>query len=269
MKLLSSLLALTTVLAVSTAYADDRIRELPYDEQRVVRIDACLGFQSMIEFAPDERIENVGVGDATQWLVVPNARADLLFVRPTLASTHSNMTVATSRRRYAFELRAAPTPACARGDVLYYLRFRYADVAPAPQSAPDAIQPTATTDHAAPAAQHNTAYTYSGARENVPQRIFDDGRSTYFRWADSTATPAVFAVSADGSETLASFVSRGEYLVVDQVAPRFVLRKGESVTTLFNDAFAAPALDAQSPQPRSRQRGCFLFFCRGARNDAD
>jgi type IV secretion system protein VirB9 len=124
------ILTLATVLALyatGPALADDRIQELEYDPTQVVRVDACLGYQTMIEFAPDERIENVGVGDASQWLVVPNARADLLFVRPAFATTRSNMTVATSRRRYAFELSAAQTAACARGDVLYYLRFRYAD----------------------------------------------------------------------------------------------------------------------------------------------
>jgi len=252
------ILTLATVLALSAtgpALADDRIQELEYDPTQVVRVDACLGYQTMIEFAPDERIENVGVGDASQWLVVPNARADLLFVRPAFATTRSNMTVATSRRRYAFELSAAQTAACARGDVLYYLRFRYADAgAPTPASA--SVEGVGLE-------QRNTSYTYAGAAENVPTRIFDDGRSTYFRWAEGAATPAVFVRTADGAETLANFSSRGDYLVVDQVAPHFVLRNGETVTTLFNDAFTAPALDPQSPQPRERQRRCF-FFCREA-----
>ncbi len=260
MKLTASLAALAALFYAGAACADNRIVQLNYDPERVVRIDACLGFQTMIEFAPDERIENVGVGDATQWLVVPNARADLLFVRPTLAQTHSNMTVATSRRRYAFELSAEPTPACQRGEAPYYLRFQYADVA-APQAQPAAAS-TAPALEVEPL--QNAAYTFSGAAENVPRRVFDDGRSTYFKWAEGAATPAVFAVSADGSETPASFMSRGEYLVVDQIAPRFVLRKGESVTTLFNDAYAEPALDASSPQPREGRRACFFFCSRGA-----
>ena len=258
MKLTASLTALAAILYAGAACADDRIRQIDFNPERVVRIDACLGFQTMIEFAPDERIENVGVGDATQWLVAPNARADLLFVRPTLSETHSNMTVATSRRRYVFELSAAATPACQRGEAPYYLRFRYADVvAPQPQPAA-ALTAASFTPGAQPAAQaqtRNTAYTFSGAAENVPHRVFDDGRSTYFKWAEGAATPAVFAVASDGSETPASFVSRGEYLVVDQVAARFMLRKGESVTTLFNDGYApAPSLDAASPQPRAGNR---------------
>ncbi|MGH6952428.1 MAG: TrbG/VirB9 family P-type conjugative transfer protein [Vitreimonas sp.] len=255
MKLTASLAALAALLHAGAASADDRIRQIDFNPERVVRIDACLGFQTMIEFGPDERIENVGVGDATQWLVVPNARADLLFVRPALAETHSNMTVATSRRRYVFELSAAPTPACQRGETPYYLRFRYTDVAAQPAAQPAGLTAASFAPATAPVQSRNAAYTFSGPAENVPTRVFDDGRSTYFKWAEGAATPAVFAVTSDGSETPASFVSRGEYLVVDQVAARFVLRKGESVTTLFNDGYApTPTLDAASPQPRSRNR---------------
>jgi type IV secretion system protein VirB9 len=256
MKFTAPLAALTALLLTTPAHADDRIQQIEFNPERVVRINACLGFQTMVEFASDERIDNVGVGDASQWLVVPNARANLLFVRPTLAQTHSNMTVATSRRRYIFELVAEPTPACHRGDTPYYIRFHYIDLA-APAAQVTAAPSAPTAENAQP---RNAAYTFTGAAENVPQRIFDDGHTTFFRWSDAAATPAVFAVAADGSETPANFVSRGDYLVVDQIAPRFVLRKGEKVTTLFNDAYmAAPALDSQSPQPRNRNRRCFLF----------
>lgn len=251
--------ALFTLAWAGMAHADDaRIRQLRYDANAVTRIDACLGFQTMIEFAPGELIENVGVGDATQWLVVPNARADLLFVRPAIATTHSNMTVATSRRRYVFELSAAQTQACARGEVVYYLRFEYDDE-PAPGT-PTPASATAPGGASPGVEQRNASYTYTGSRQNVPLRVFDDGRSTYFRWPEGAATPAVFIKAADGGETLANFMSRGEYLVTDQVAPRFVLRNGETETVLFNDAYQAPALDAASPQPRERQRRRFGLF---------
>ena len=247
------------------AHADNRIQQVRYDPEAVTRIDACLGFQTMIEFGSNERIENVGVGDATQWLVVPNARANLLFVRPSLATTHSNMTVATDQRRYVFELSAAQTDACAQGDVVYYLRFQY-DETPAasvPASAP-ASSPTAPVQD-----QRNTDYTFTGAPQNVPFRVFDNGRSTFFQWAEGGATPAVYIRSADGAETPTTFVSHGEYLVTDQVAQRFVLRNGEAETVLFNEAYRAPQLDSSSPQPRARARRGFWPFGRREANHAD
>lgn len=261
----------TTLLffaSATAASAYDRIQQLRYDPNVVTRLDACLGFQTMIEFGPGERIENVGVGDANEWLVVPNARADLLFVRPALATTHSNMTVATDQRRYVFELSAAQTQACARGDVIYYLRFQYND-APAPAQVAAGASPAMPTSAAAVRAseQRNTSYTYTGAQQNVPFRVFDDGYATYFRWAEGAATPAVYVKGADGAEIPANFISRGDYLVTAQVAPRFVLRNGDAETVLVNEAYHAPQLDAQSPQPRAR-RGFWPFGRREA-NRAD
>lgn len=248
-------LALAAALAAPAMAGDSRIRELAYDDSAVVRLDGCFGFQTMIEFAPDERIENVGLGDAAQWLVVPNKRANLLFVKPAYKVSHSNMTVATDRRRYSFELSAQASEACKRGKVVYNLRFTYPDE-PEPPALPALAAPAADAapaEAAPPPDERNTAYSFTGARENVPLRVFDNGRQTYFRWVEGTTTPAVFAVAADKTETTVSFTSRGDYLVVDQVAPSFVLRRGSAVAVLYNDAYQTPALDAASPKPRETE----------------
>jgi len=242
-----SLLALAACAAAATsAHADGRIRQIAYDPNAVVRLEGCFGFQTMVEFGADERIENVGLGEASQWLVSPNKRANMLFVKPAYRSTHSNMTVSTDRRLYAFELVAQDGPACRRGAVVYALRFAYKDAPVVETSAP---APPPEPAFNAPEVR-NTAYTFTGARENVPMRVFDNGQGTYFRWAEGTTTPAVFAVSGDQSESLVSFSAKGDYLVADVVAPAFILRRGNAVAVLHNDAYQTPALDAASPQPR-------------------
>ncbi len=214
----------------------------------MVRLEGCFGFQTMVELGPDEHIENVGLGEAAQWLVTPNKRANMLFVKPAYRTSHSNMTVSTDRRTYAFDLIARDTEACRRGVVAYSLRFTYPDEPPAPaltaaaSAEPEPVLP--------PPDQRNTAYTFSGSRDNIPARVFDNGRATYFRWSEGTTTPAVYAMGADKSETPVSFVGKGDYLVVDQVAPAFILRRGNAVAVLYNDAYQTPTLDGASPQPR-------------------
>lgn len=115
-------LADETTLAQS-GYA--HIRDVNYDPNGVVRLAGCVGFQTTIEFAADEHIENVGMGAASRWLVVPNKRADMLFVEPAVALSHSNLTVVTDRHRYYFELASRDSDSCSRGAVTYSLRLHY------------------------------------------------------------------------------------------------------------------------------------------------
>ncbi|MCI3131091.1 TrbG/VirB9 family P-type conjugative transfer protein [Phenylobacterium aquaticum] len=254
------------LLAPGLALADARIREVPYDDRAVVRLDGCFGFQTMIEFAEGERIENVGLGEASQWLVTPNKRANVLFVKPAYRSTHSNMTVATDRRRYSFELAARPTAACARGQVVYDLRFKY-PAEPEPAAPPP---PVAAAEPVTPAPElRNTAYSFAGSREAAPLRVFDNGRSTWFQWDPAVAAPAVYAVGSDKTETLVNFSARGDYLVADQIAPSFVLRRGAFVATLYNDAYRAPELDAAAPRARAEVKPPPTGLARLFRSSAD
>ena len=213
---------------------DPRIRAVAYDPDQVVRLTGYLGIQTMLEFAPDERIENVSIGDAMGWQVTPNKKANLLFLKPLDRTAATNMTVVTDRRRYVLELVVAGPKASAK-DMAYVVRFvvpapaRVAAVAPAPAAAP-----------AAPVAR-NTAFTLKGDAALQPIRVFDDGVATYFAWPAQADLPAVFVVGADGVEGLANATIRGDYLVVDQLAPRFILRSGKASLTVTNAAFGQEA----------------------------
>src|SRR5690606_16526606 len=77
---------------------DPRIREAYSDRNAVVNIQGQLGYEMMIEFNPDERIENVSIGDALAWQVSPNRKATLLFLKPMATSRPTSMTVVTSER---------------------------------------------------------------------------------------------------------------------------------------------------------------------------
>ncbi|MEI9903745.1 MAG: TrbG/VirB9 family P-type conjugative transfer protein [Asticcacaulis sp.] len=85
--------------------ADSRLKTVDYDEAAVVQLTGCVKFQTMITFADDEHVENVGIGDSNAWQVMPNKRGNLLFVKPLTAGGFSNMTVVTDKHDYNFELR--------------------------------------------------------------------------------------------------------------------------------------------------------------------
>ena len=230
--------------SVAQPHQRERIKTVEFSDNAVLMIEGCSNFQTTVMFGAGEQIENVGLGDANLWQVMPNKRGDLLFVKPLVAQAFSNMTVITARRTYNFELRSATDAACRRGDVVYTLRFHYPDL--------PAAQPAMTADPEAalpPPEKRNASYTYAGDKDLVPFRIFDDGKSTYFLWAKGVATPAIYVIGSDDKESLVNYANHGEYVAVDLVGKAFVLRRGEHSVRLNNEAFVVPKLDARSPQP--------------------
>jgi type IV secretion system protein VirB9 len=251
--LLLGLLSVATAAAAQgdmapIADADSRLREIDYQEGEVYRLSGCLGFQTTITLAADERVENIGIGDSSLWQVMPNKRGNLIFVKPTAAKAFSNMTIITDKRSYNFELRSAADADCQKGRVTYELRFHYAP--PPPANVAPGTKPADPNAFLPVPEKRNTAYTFTGSADLVPLRVFDDGTSTYFRWSPNVSTPAVYALNSDNSESLINYASRGDYLVVEQVSGAFVLRRGDQKTILYNDAYRPQGLDAQSPKPR-------------------
>ena len=219
---------------------DPRIRTVRYNGDQVIQLDGYFGFQMMVEFAPDERIENVSIGDSTAWQITPNHKANLLFIKPTERGRPTNMTVVTDQRRYSFELTSRGAPR-RTSDVAYVVRFLY-PVPPAPPRPP----PLAPRR---PPERKNTAYTYTGSRSPLPSLVFDDERFTYFEGPENTSTPAVFVVQPDGTESIVNYGVRDGYQVVEQIAPRWVLRNSKEVTTVINNGWREPTPGVLAPRP--------------------
>jgi type IV secretion system protein VirB9 len=226
-------------LAFALAAGDPRIAVRAYDPARVTLLRGRVGIQSTIGFAPDERIENVAVGDSAAWQVTPNRRANLLFVKPVTARAHSNMTVVTDRRTYLFDLAASP-----RGPALYALNFTYAEPAVIAVP-PPAAAPIVLTDVEKTPADLNFAWNGSGARKLLPLRSFDDGQSLYLSWPKDAAMPAILAVGADGKEGPVNYAMRGDYVVISGVPARLILRSGKDSAILVARAGAAPLRTAE------------------------
>ena len=222
---------------------DPRIRTVVYNPREVVTLTGQLGYQMVIAFGSDERIENISIGDSLSWQVTPNKKADLLFLKPIDASPSTNMTVVTNLRRYNFELIAVA--ANRRRAQTYDLRFSYPNDEPVTARAVDA----ATANDGLPPERWNFAYSFDGATTNVPVRMFDDGRFTYLQWPEGVDTPAIFTVGPDRAEALVNHIIKGRYLVVEQVAAQFILRNGTQITRVYNDALRPPG--ARSPRERS------------------
>jgi len=226
---------------------DPRIGEILYSPDQVVDLSGALGYQIGIAFDPAERIENVAIGDALGWQVTPNRRANLLFVKPMGRRKPTNMTVVTNLRRYDFRLAVRSSARGRHGPLFYSVRFIYP-----PPAVPLVMRVKAEPDAPPEPQDVNHAYSYRGSPRTLPDRVFDDGHSTYFRFPAQAELPAILAVEADGGEAVVNTRMSEGYVVVDAVERGFVLRRGGEVSHLFNDGFQEPQPGPLSPKPRPK-----------------
>lgn len=229
----AALLALSSALS-GAASADPRFRNWLYVKNQVVTLAGKPGIESAVAFAPDERIENIAVGNSAAWDVNPNKRSNVIFFKPTAARARTNMTVITNERTYLFDLvsSAADRP-------VYMLQFTYPD---APKPPPAALVPAGATAvaEAAPApsapnpvpAAINFAWRASGEKRLLPASCFDDGSSTFLHWEKETTLPAILVRGFDGTEGPVNYTVKGDTVVVEGVPAQIILRSGKQLAAL-------------------------------------
>src|SRR4051812_3441631 len=246
-----SFAALAFVGCMSAAQAaDNRIRTLAYEPDAIVKILGKAGIQSTIEFADDERIENVAVGDSSAWQITPNRRASLLFVKPLAAHSRTNMTVVTDRRTYMFDLVAGERSAAP----IYAMKFSYPNEPkseaskPAQQVAAVTPQPSAVLT----ADKLHFDWKSKGHGKLVPRRMFDDGASVYLAWDKETPLPAILTQSQDRKEGPVNYRMSGEYIVISPVPANLVLRYGKKSALLWPTHPIAPPRRAIPAQVTGR-----------------
>ena len=256
-------LALVTFAATAQT-ADPRLRELQYDPRAVVTVAVKRGVVTHVVLDADETITEVGAGlggdcskaDAA-WCIAAQAGGRHIFVKPKSgAGAPNNLAVVTDRRTHAFRFVVLPDDD-ARPPV-YRLVVRATAPRPAAASAPSparaalpelplpsiASQPSAEEQVAerlkATAQVLNSDYSVAegaASQDIVPALIFDDGRFTYMRFPGNREVPTVFHVLPDGSETLVNTRMEDDLLVVDRVSRRLMLRAGQAVVGVWNEAF--------------------------------
>lgn len=264
---------LASAFATQPITTDSRIKTFVYNANEVFNVTTHYGYQSNIEFGARESIETVSLGDRVGWQIIPSGRR--LFIRAMEENAHTNMTVITNQRAYQFDLRSSDADAVFGSEELtYVVRFFYpedlaagasipvtyvrdatpattlppvtltpppartapaAPSSPAPRvsSAPAVIAPPAPTPASSPV---NYRYTYSGPNEIAPIKIYDDGRTTYFKFARDMA-PRVAVVTAKGeSLSVPSRRTADGLVAVDVIAPRFALEQSGQQVMVYNEA---------------------------------
>lgn len=277
-KILYSVLMLATLPALALdipdqSPLDSNIQSTNYQDDNVVNITAFIGISTHIVFSPSEEIEYVFSGFSDGWEATP--KGNNLFIRPISAkgtesyfddegkevkqeieispNAHdwrTNLNVVTNKRNYTFALNLGQG-AKGRRQNTYRLTFTYPqEIAKAKALAE---QKRALAKHLTPdVVPRNWDYVMQvgkNSRDIAPIRAFDDGRFTYLSFAQNSEIPAIFIVTETGQETLInSHISSSapNTIVIQRIARQFVLRLGDAVVGVTNQAFDTLAVDNQS-----------------------
>lgn len=212
---------------------DSRIKTFVYNENDVFHIVVHYGYQSSIEFAKNEEIEAISMGNSFSWKYSNVGRR--LFLTALEGSSHTNMTVITNKRTYQFDLESRDPADGVDDELIYVVRFYYPDANFSKSTArvdTKKFMPEALVS----SNKYNFSYSLTGPDSIAPIKVFDDGKSTYLKFKNNNAdVPNIFIVSADGNEERAKYAREGEYIVIKRILDKISLRLNQDVVYVFND----------------------------------
>lgn len=219
---------------------DSRVRQIVYAPDSVVRLQAQRGFATHIALDPHEQIQVVAPGDRDGWQVVANRGDHDVYLKPQLAAHDSNLEIRTDKRSYSFDLVVLPLKAkFGNGDEMYRVTFVDPDEAKAQAHAESDAELVAQRLGQPPLVR-NIRYSMQvmpHSDDVAPTAAWDDGRFTYIRIPNNRRIPAIFRVADDGTESVVDRHMEDDAIVVHEVAKRFVLRLGDEVVGIWNDAY--------------------------------
>lgn len=248
---------------------DSRIKILPYDESDIYTINTKYGYQTSIVFDPHEEIYTISMGDRSMWQIIPSGNR--LYIRPMDVDVITNMNVITNKHSYNFDLKSLSEDSDI-SNIVYVAKFLYPEDMPQVMLSPYDNQlqnlmtdtgpednvmpaipaeepPVATTPPAKPvpapaikpapmaqAGAKNSRYTYSGPDELAPLQVYDDGKSTFFRYRDITQPlPNAYTIDSDGQEVPAGHYVKNGMMIIDQVAEEWLLKSSVGDIMIYNE----------------------------------
>ncbi len=217
---------------VRTGPHDKRVVTFQYQENEVYTINAHYNQETVVRFHEDEFFIWTGAGDTEGWTV--DQHEHMLFLKPVANDADTNMNVVTQDRAtnelryYTFELNALTAGSNEVGtwsiEMRDSRRARRNNLANIRRN--EATQKTADEAATLPIVVRDMDFNYrgNGDRALAPQKMFDDGKFTYFQFAPQQTLPAITAIEGNKQQLIVNRHQEGVYTVVHQTADEFLLR---------------------------------------------
>jgi type IV secretion system protein VirB9 len=242
---------------------DPRIRYVPYKKDDVVIVKVRRGTVTRIQLANDEKIVDQAFGfdsdcekEQLEWCITLSKNKSQILVKPKEGATHNNYEIRTDKDRdYSLEFIVLPDAPAGRSphsklidEPMHRVIFQYPVAIPViPPSLLNTQLPTQLTANElieqrldTKPKPRNVSYSIEilgQSHDIAPSMVFDDGRFTYFRFPENREIPAIFSLSKTKEEAKVNFTVEDDFVVVQKLAPSFVLRLGASTVGIFNDQY--------------------------------
>ncbi|WP_208441710.1 P-type conjugative transfer protein VirB9 [Bartonella raoultii] len=240
-----------------SARKDNRIRFVNYDPYNVTQIIGSIRSSVQLEFADDEEVAYVGIGNSVAWQVAPAGH--FVFLKPREVQPVTNLQIVTSRqdgtkRSYQFELQVREGDVSAGNETYFLVKFRYpedealrkrlAEAAKAEQREANFVNDVLNVHE--DFGPRNWAYEAQGSSLIEPSSVYDNGKTTTFTFLGNREIPAIYLVSPDGQESLVPKSIKGNQVIVHATAAQFTLRRGNDVLCVFNKRFLPEGINPET-----------------------
>lgn len=240
--------------------SDPRIVAYSYDAKDIFPIQARPMAVTHIQLNPDEEVLSFALGDTVQWMT--DQAGSNIFIKPIRAGLSTNAILTTSKRTYQLFLQSVPET----GKWYQSVSWSYPDIliknkvqditglsrtsrprdtsaralpvsdigdlgfgGSSPLSRSSTVTPHVAIENL------NFDYDIEGTANFKPLQVFDDGRHTWLHMPRTAQeAPALFVVAEDGDIQLANFVVKGEYMVIQRLFPKALLKIGKQEVSVIN-----------------------------------
>ncbi|MBS3651902.1 P-type conjugative transfer protein VirB9 [Pseudaminobacter sp. 19-2017] len=238
----------------ASAQQDNRVRFVNYQPYNITRIVGTIRSSVQVEFAPDEEIAHVALGNTVAWEVAPAGH--ILFLKPRENQPATNISVVTTRRdgskrSYQMELVVRDGSVDVGQNTYFYVKYRYpADEAERRRLEDEAKKRAAEAGYADQVlgiheqyGPRNWRYSAQGSRTIEPQAVYDNGKVTTFAFSGNQEMPAIYIENSDGTESLVPKTVQGDLVLVHAISRKFILRRGSDTLCIFNEAYSPVGVD--------------------------
>lgn len=246
----------------TSAQQDNRVRFVNYQPYNITRIVGTIRSSVQVEFAADEEIAHVALGNTVAWEVAP--AGNILFLKPRENQPATNISVVTTRRdgskrSYQMELVVRDGSVEAGQNTYFYVKYRYpADDAERRRLEAEARKRATEAGYADQVlgiheqyGPRNWRYSAQGSGAIEPQAVYDNGKVTTFAFSGNQEMPAIYIENSDGTESLVPKTVQGDLVLVHAISRKFILRRGSDTLCIFNEAYSPvgvnPGTNTTSP----------------------